>query len=63
MGGVIDLIITILVTKLLYSLIGFNYSISEGILNIKFLIDLVTWLIVYCAVSYIRKRIILYKKR
>jgi len=63
MGSVIDLIITILVTRLLYSLIGFNYSISEGILNIKLLIDLGMWLIVYFPVSYIRKRIILYKKR
>jgi hypothetical protein len=53
----IPLLITYVVVKLVHNLAGFDYDIlSEGILNLKFLIDVASWAIVYAAVYFLLRK-------
>ncbi|SFH26629.1 hypothetical protein SAMN05421739_1091 [Pontibacter chinhatensis] len=55
----ISLIITYVVVKVVHSLIGFDYDIfSEGILNLKFLIDVASWAIVSAAVYFLLRKLL-----
>ncbi|MBU5312509.1 hypothetical protein KQI38_10740 [Tissierella carlieri] len=49
--SILVVIITYIITRIVYKLTGFSYSFSEGILNIKLLIDLGLWIIVAVLVS------------
>jgi hypothetical protein len=49
--SILVVIITYIITRIIYKLTGFSYSFSEGILNIKLLIDLGLWIIVAVLVN------------
>ncbi len=44
-------LITYLLVKIIQRLTGFDYDFSEGLFNIKLLIDLLIWIAVYRIVS------------
>lgn len=49
--------ITYIIVKIVYKLTGFSYSLLEGILNIKILVDLGLWIIVYVFVKIILNKL------
>jgi hypothetical protein len=51
----ISIIITYIIVKIVYKLTGFYYSFDEGLLNIKLLIDLSLWAVVFVVVSFLVK--------
>ncbi len=55
----IPLIITYIVVKVMHKLVGFNYDpFREGILNVKFLIDIMSWIIVYAVIYILMKKLL-----
>ena len=53
----IPLLITYGIVNAVHYLVGFDYDIlSEGILNLKFLIDVASWAIVYLAVYFLFRK-------
>jgi hypothetical protein len=54
----ISILITYIVKKIGFKLVGFHYDIfSEGILNIKFLIDVISWVVIYAIVNFLFKKL------
>ncbi|AFS79471.1 hypothetical protein Curi_c24760 [Gottschalkia acidurici 9a] len=51
--GISKFIIAFIIVRIIRSLTGFNYNFSEGIFNIKILIDLGLWIIVYLIIDFI----------
>lgn len=57
--GLISMLITYIVVKIGHLLAGFQYNIfSEGIFNFKFLIDIISWIIVYGIIYFLLKKLI-----
>ncbi|PTX22738.1 hypothetical protein C8N40_101566 [Pontibacter mucosus] len=55
----ISLLITYVLVKVVHNLAGFEYAIfSEGILNLKFLVDMASWAIVYAAVYFLLRKLL-----
>lgn len=55
----ISLILTYVIVKVVHSMVGFEYDIfSEGILNLKFLIDVASWAIVSAAVYFLLRKLL-----
>ena len=55
----ISLIITYVVVKVIHILAGFEYDIfSEGILNLKFLVDVAFLAIVHAAVNFLLRKLL-----
>lgn len=52
-----NFLISFVVTRIIYKIIGFHYDIQEGLFNIKFLIDLGLWIIIYNLIGFLRKKI------
>jgi len=46
------ILITYLIVKIIYRLTGFYYDMSDGILNLNFLIDIALWGFVYFTVHF-----------
>lgn len=53
--------LTFIIVHIIYKLTGFHYNFSEGILNLKMLIDLGLWLLIYIPVNMILDRMLLTK--
>ncbi|HAH58459.1 MAG TPA: hypothetical protein DCL86_09945 [Bacteroidales bacterium] len=53
----ISIIITYIIVKIVYKLTGFYYNFDEGLLNIKLLIDLSLWAVVFIAVNFLVKMV------
>ncbi|PKP52073.1 MAG: hypothetical protein CVT92_10655 [Bacteroidetes bacterium HGW-Bacteroidetes-1] len=51
------IIITYIIVKILYKLTGFHYDFTEGIVNIRLLIDLALWGFVYFSVDFLLKKL------
>lgn len=60
---ILTVILTFIIVHIIYKLTGFHYSYAEGILNLKMLIDLGIWLIIYLPVNIILDKILLSKGR
>lgn len=57
--GFVSLFITYLVVKVVHSFAGFHFDpFSEGIFNIKFLIDIKSWGIISTMVYFLMKRLL-----
>jgi hypothetical protein len=57
--GFITIIITYVVVKIIHRYAGFQYDISrEGIINVKLLIDIFSWIVVYALVYTLLKKIL-----
>ncbi|OKL41096.1 hypothetical protein A3841_14825 [Pontibacter flavimaris] len=55
----LSLFITYLLVKVMHHLIGFEYDLfSEGLLNMKFIIDIASWGIVYAAVYFLLRKLL-----
>jgi hypothetical protein len=55
----IAILLTYLIKKLGYKFVGFHYDIfREGQLNIKFLIDVISWVIIYAIVDSLFKKLL-----
>ncbi|EKQ52424.1 MULTISPECIES: hypothetical protein [unclassified Clostridium] len=59
--NILTVILTFIIAHIIYNLTGFQYNFSEGILNLKLLIDLGLWLLIYAAVNIILDKILLSK--
>jgi hypothetical protein len=55
---ILTVISTYIIVRVVYRLTGFSYSLSEGILNMKLLIDLGLWIIVFFLVDNIFRKIL-----
>lgn len=55
---ILTFIATYIIVRIVYRLTGFSYSLSEGILNMKLLIDLGLWIIVFFLVDNIFRKIL-----
>jgi uncharacterized membrane protein len=53
----VTIIITYVTVKILYKLTGFQYDFSEGILNIRFLIDITLWGFIYLTVNFLLRKL------
>ena len=62
-GSILIIIITYIIVRIIYKLTGFSYGLSEGILNIKLLVDLCLWIIVYSLIKGIFNKVLLESKR
>jgi|GEM_PF-3569164 hypothetical protein len=51
------ILITYIIVKILYRLTGFHYDFTEGIVNIRLLIDLALWGFVYFSVDFLLKKL------
>lgn len=61
--NIVTFILTFVIVNIVCQLTGFHYSFSDGILNIKLLIDLGLWLIIYIPINIIVDKISLAKAR
>jgi hypothetical protein len=52
-----SILITYIIVKTVYRLTGFHYEFSDGLANIKLLIDIVLWGIIYFPVNYLMKKL------
>jgi uncharacterized membrane protein len=52
-----SILITWILVKTVYGITGFHYEFSDGIVNIKLLIDIVLWGIIYFPVNYLLKKL------
>lgn len=59
--NILTVILTFIIAHIIYNLTGFHYNFSEGILNLKLLIDLGLWLLIYVPVNIILDKILLSK--
>ena len=55
--SITTLIVTYVIVKTIRLLTGFNYDFSEGLLNLKFFIDIALWIIVYYAVDFLIRKV------
>lgn len=55
---ILTFIATYIIVRIVYRLTGFSYSLSEGILNMKLLIDLGLWIIVFSLVGNIFRKVL-----
>ncbi|ALI99977.1 hypothetical protein [Rufibacter tibetensis] len=56
--SLMTLLITYIVVKVVHLLTGFNYNpFEEGLLTIKFVLDVVSWVMVYGLVYFIVKKV------
>ena len=55
---ILTVIATYIIVRIVYRLTGFSYSLSEGILNMKLLIDLALWIIVFFLVDNISRKML-----
>lgn len=55
---ILTVIATYIIVRIIYRLTGFSYSLSEGILNMKLLIDLGLWIIVFSLVGNIFRKVL-----
>ena len=51
----ISILITYIIVKIVYKLTGFHYGFDEGIVNIKLLMDLALWGLIYFTISFLVK--------
>jgi hypothetical protein len=57
--GFLPLFITYIIVKIAHNLAGFDYDLfSEGIMNAKFLIDIMSWVIVYALIYFLLRKIL-----
>jgi hypothetical protein len=57
--GFLTILITYIVVKIVDTLAGFHYDpFREGIINIKFLIDIISWGVVYAVIYTLLKRLL-----
>ncbi len=61
-GSILIIITTYIIVRIVYKLTGFSYNFSEGILNIKLLVDLILWIIIYVPVKNIFDKVLLQSK-
>ncbi|WP_266203282.1 hypothetical protein [Pontibacter kalidii] len=55
----IPLLITYVVVKLVHTFVGFEYDLlSEGLFNMKFVIDIASWAVVYAAVYFLLRKLL-----
>ena len=55
----ISLIITYVVVKVIHNLAGFDYDIfTEGVLNMRLLLDVTSWVIVHAAVNFLLRKLL-----
>ncbi|GEP66706.1 hypothetical protein CBE01nite_44740 [Clostridium beijerinckii] len=59
--NILTVILTFIIVHIIYNLTGFHYNFSEVILNLKLLIDLGLWLLIYVPVNMILDKILLSK--
>ncbi len=52
------IIITYLIVNIVYKLTGFHYDFSDGIANIRLLIDIALWGCVYFAVNFLLRKLL-----
>jgi hypothetical protein len=53
------ILLTYVIVKIGHKLAGFHYDIfSEGIMNVKFLIDIMSWGIVYAILYFLLKKLL-----
>jgi len=55
------ILITYIIVKVIYKITGFHYDLADGILNIRFLIDIALWGFVYLTVYSLLKKLLLKK--
>lgn len=58
---ILTVVLTFIIVNFIYKLTGFHYSFSEGLLNLKLLIDLGVWLLIYIPLNIILDKILLSK--
>ncbi|MGV3539318.1 MAG: hypothetical protein ACO1OQ_05875 [Rufibacter sp.] len=52
--SLVALLVTFLVVKIFHTLVGFDYDIfREGILNLRFVADILSWAVGYVVVSQV----------
>lgn len=51
------ILLTYIIVKIVYKLIGFHYDFSDGLVNFKLLIDIALWVFIYFPVNYLLKNI------
>ena len=56
--SVLTIITTYIITRIIYRLTGFSYSFSDGILNIKLLIDISLWIAISLLVGFILNKVL-----
>jgi len=52
-----SLITTYILVKIVYRLTGFHYNFSDGIFNVKLLLDIALWGFIYFPVDYLLKKL------
>ena len=52
------LFITYVLVKIVYKLTGFHYDFGDGIFNIKLVIDIALWVLIYFPVQFLLKKTI-----
>lgn len=56
-GRMIVFLISYLLSRLVFKIENFNYSLSEELFNIHFIIDFGTWALIYMLVSFVLSHI------
>jgi hypothetical protein len=54
----ISIIISYIIVKIAYKLSGFKYDFSEGIINVRYLIHIIIWGIIYAIVYFLLKKLL-----
>lgn len=52
-----SILITYIIVKLVCKLTGFHYDFSDGIVNVKLLIDIALWGFIYLLINYLLKKL------
>ena len=54
---IVSIVITYIIVKVIYRLTGFHYDFTDGIINIRFLIDIALWGSVYLTVVFLLRKL------
>ena len=54
---IVSIVITYIIVKVIYRLTGFHYDFTDGIINIRFLIDIALWGTVYLTVVFLLRKL------
>jgi len=60
---IISIVITYISVKAIYRITGFHYDFTDGIINIRFLIDIALWGSVFLTVIFLLRKLFSLKER